>query len=258
MKKTLKLIPAIVMLLISAILVSTSTYAWFSMNTQVSATGMQVQAKVTGSLYISAADTKPAAADITLSTVEINNTRALLKPTSTGSLADNAWYKAAANAPGVYTKTSADYEAVDAENLDDYRYVKTVYVRSESAFTNLQVQGIAVTTAHADTIDGALTVVLKCTDSGGQTVWYCNEATSQRHGVVTGPTTLSDSTVTFTQIQPSSLSGILLPTGAANTVYTIQIYVYYDGESTSCYTNAANGVDVKGCDVAVTFGATFS
>lgn len=45
MKKSLKLIPAIVMLLVSAILVSTTTFAWFSMNTQVTATGMQVTAK---------------------------------------------------------------------------------------------------------------------------------------------------------------------------------------------------------------------
>ncbi|MBQ9468201.1 MAG: hypothetical protein IJU52_04255 [Clostridia bacterium] len=40
-----KLIPAIVLLLISAIVMSTASYAWFSMNTQVTATGMQVKAK---------------------------------------------------------------------------------------------------------------------------------------------------------------------------------------------------------------------
>jgi hypothetical protein len=38
------LIPAFALLLVSAILMSTASYAWFSMNTQVSATNMQVRA----------------------------------------------------------------------------------------------------------------------------------------------------------------------------------------------------------------------
>lgn len=53
MKKTIKLIPAIVMLLVSAILVSTSTYAWFSMNTKVTVTGMTIRTVVSDNLLIS-------------------------------------------------------------------------------------------------------------------------------------------------------------------------------------------------------------
>lgn len=54
MKKAMrKLIPAVIMLLISAMLVGTSTYAWFSMNRTVTVTGMQVQAKAEKSLVIS-------------------------------------------------------------------------------------------------------------------------------------------------------------------------------------------------------------
>ena len=45
MKKFRKLIPALCMLLVSALFVGTSTYAWFSMNTTVRATNMQVTAK---------------------------------------------------------------------------------------------------------------------------------------------------------------------------------------------------------------------
>lgn len=56
MKKAMrKLIPAVIMLLISAMLVGTSTYAWFSMNRTVTVTGMQVQAKAEKSLVVSAA-----------------------------------------------------------------------------------------------------------------------------------------------------------------------------------------------------------
>ena len=45
MKMTRKLIPAIAMLLISAVMMSTASFAWFSMNTSVSAKGMQITAK---------------------------------------------------------------------------------------------------------------------------------------------------------------------------------------------------------------------
>ena len=45
MAKFKKLIPALCMLLISAVLMGTSTYAWFSMNTTVTASNMQVTAK---------------------------------------------------------------------------------------------------------------------------------------------------------------------------------------------------------------------
>lgn len=53
MKKTMrKLVPAICMLLISAVLLGTSTYAWFSMNRKVTVTGMTVTTKVGSNLLI--------------------------------------------------------------------------------------------------------------------------------------------------------------------------------------------------------------
>ena len=48
-----KIIPALALLLISAMVLASASYAWFSMNTQVTATGMQVQAKAEGGLLIS-------------------------------------------------------------------------------------------------------------------------------------------------------------------------------------------------------------
>ena len=57
MKKALrKLIPAMVMLLIAAAFVGTSTYAWFSMNRIVNVSGMSVTTEVKDSLLISAAN----------------------------------------------------------------------------------------------------------------------------------------------------------------------------------------------------------
>lgn len=53
MKLTRKLIPAFAMLLIAAVMMSTASFAWFSMSTEVKATGMTVTAKAPASLEIS-------------------------------------------------------------------------------------------------------------------------------------------------------------------------------------------------------------
>ena len=45
MKKFKKLIPALCMLLVSAVMLGTTTFAWFSMNNKVTATRMQIEAK---------------------------------------------------------------------------------------------------------------------------------------------------------------------------------------------------------------------
>jgi hypothetical protein len=53
MKKMRKLIPALSMLLIATIMLSTATFAWFTMNESVTATGMEIKAKAAGNLLIS-------------------------------------------------------------------------------------------------------------------------------------------------------------------------------------------------------------
>lgn len=52
-KNARKLIPAVAMLLVSASMLSTASYAWFSMNGTVKATGMQVKVQAPASLLIS-------------------------------------------------------------------------------------------------------------------------------------------------------------------------------------------------------------
>ncbi len=51
-----KLIPALALLLVSAVMLATSSFAWFSMNTTVTVTGMSVTAKVNDNLQIAPTD----------------------------------------------------------------------------------------------------------------------------------------------------------------------------------------------------------
>ena len=52
MKKMRKLIPAFAMLMVAAIMMSTASFAWFSMSTTATVSGMQVQATANSSLII--------------------------------------------------------------------------------------------------------------------------------------------------------------------------------------------------------------
>ena len=91
MKKFVKLLPALVMLLISAILVSTTTYAWFSMNSQVTATNMKVKAVAEQGIVIADSD-KTVWTDIRNS--KLNANIAELLPTSTAGTTTPAWVHA--------------------------------------------------------------------------------------------------------------------------------------------------------------------
>ena len=52
MKLSRRLIPAFAMLLVSAVLMSTASFAWFSINSDVTATGMSITATADSSLVI--------------------------------------------------------------------------------------------------------------------------------------------------------------------------------------------------------------
>lgn len=63
MKKMRKLIPAFSMLLVAAIMLSTASYAWFTMSTKATAEGMKVKATASSSLLIVDATEAPELTD---------------------------------------------------------------------------------------------------------------------------------------------------------------------------------------------------
>lgn len=77
MKKMRKLIPAFAMLMIAAIMMTTASFAWFTMNETVTATGMQVQAKASGNLLISTSKMNAAYIGMTANATDIYHTDAL-------------------------------------------------------------------------------------------------------------------------------------------------------------------------------------
>lgn len=92
-----KLIPAAGSLMVSAVMLATSTYAWFTMSRTVEVRGMQLKTKVSGNLLISETNED----DSKYGTDLVQGRKALLEPTSTTTGANGSfWYTVDAKADG--------------------------------------------------------------------------------------------------------------------------------------------------------------
>ena len=145
MKKMRKLIPAVAMLLVSAVLLSTATFAWFTMNDEVTASGMQIQAKASGSLLIS--QSPFSSENLGTTDVEINATVKNLKPiayndTKAGDADDNigtlnlantyaaGWFKPVDNdvSNTVTGINNGDYETFTTTELAQFAFKEQFYI----------------------------------------------------------------------------------------------------------------------------------
>ena len=80
MKATRKLIPAFAMLLIAAVMMSTATFAWFSTNSDVYATGMTVTAKTNQTFLVIGTSSTLSDQYYSTTTIEAQNKTAELLP----------------------------------------------------------------------------------------------------------------------------------------------------------------------------------
>ena len=287
MRKSLKLIPALCMLLISAMLVGTSTYAWFSMNTQVTATGMQVKAVAEDGILISNADkaswTNSATAKVTT---------AVLVPVSTAGTATPAWAHATStNADDAqanqevakytdltlnWTNTNAGEGYVDTDgtagkstNEKSYVLLNDFYIKSSGnaltlgdgqTYADLYINEVTVTGA-TNKIDNSLRVLIVVGSNG-----YIYAPVSGV-GATTDPADPATATLTYKFKNTTSVSA--LPgttknqtTGTTSigntdaTAVNAKVYVYFEGEDANCKSTNISGVTTTDLSVEVKFGIT--
>lgn len=240
MKKFRKLVPALCMLLISAVLLGTSTFAWFSMNTTVTATGMQVTAK-TDHTYLLISDTNDKDALQTDPTADDRKvdfamgTASSLAPSAhetfgaTGASTDAAtvgkWYSAQGKIPD---KTDMKDDTKTAlTGFDGYVLTKSVYItvtKDSKIATNLKVSATITNNTAAPATDIApLKVLVVCGDN------Y----------VELDSTKLEDA------------SKVLAATISKDALTKVDIYIYYDGNHANVTTN--NAANLGGAKVDLTF-----
>lgn len=131
MKKFIKLIPAVAMLLIATTLVSTATFAWFSMNTSVTATGMKIQAKSEAGLLISADKTDASWAN---TDATIYGDSVSLVPTSSNTL--GTWYHNVSNSADNYAH-SETYSTLGTTSGANVIVVKTADLAAGDAVAKI-------------------------------------------------------------------------------------------------------------------------
>ncbi len=238
MTKFKKIIPALCMLLISAVLMGTSTYAWFSMNTQVSATGMKVTANSTNlflQISSSATYTDPATSVDYKETVGTK-----LKPATPVLAAENAsiqkWQTATSNNPGD-ALSGADKTIADIVpgSLNEYVYSKELHFRiapnSTATATNLVIAGVTMTGDNGKELNKALRVAVAGKD--GVQVWTNADGTWKKDAGKTAEAILA--TVTTADA-------------------TATLYIWFDGTDENCTTNNAANLDILA--FTVTFSVT--
>lgn len=215
MKKFKKLIPAFCLLLVSAVLMGTSTFAWFSMNRNVTATGMTLTANSDNPFLIIAAGATVDNTSIATSVNTSATSKALypVMPKTTLTSANvteaSSWQYAFSADPDDSTKATGYFECTDLTN----------YVASEQ-FTfglnkdsgvdtgaNLKLTGITITE------NKSLVVVVVC----GTNI-YTHDATA------------------------ASLSEQLADAVTKTTPVTVTVYYYINGEDTNTYTNNASNL----------------
>lgn len=208
MKKLKKLIPALAMLLVSAVMLGTSTFAWFSMNKEVSASNMKVTATSNTQYFVIAKDLSEGAfpSDATntsvamtasenkVSPVSYTTTKIIKDDNNTGLVvAANKWYTASSNkydqATGKIHVTNNDVTLESgnyfigytfyvglAANSDDYTGKITVSAVKENS-TSYAKAAVKITGYCADSTSGSFAEATKLithdvTSSGVQTTDY--------------------------------------------------------------------------------------
>ena len=285
MKKMRKIIPALAMLLVSAVMMSTASFAWFSINDSVTATGMQIKATTSGGLAIGSYTTEttpPSSVQYyTNATIAWSNHLAtkgtgedatttyngLLQPVS---LNNGTWTKGTSAAADSHNN-GAKYAAVTTTEQNSYYLLSKWNVKSlddatDTTPTGLDVDAIAVANSGTDPANAnllkAVRVAMKVT-TGGTAAWYYFAP-----GYDAGTTGLKYAT--YTEGEAASVttyggSNNKITCGTSNlgvqisnqlkksTPVTVEVYVYFEGEDEHC--TSVNAVNAANYTVTLTFKA---
>lgn len=269
-----QLMAAIAMVVVAAVALSSSTYAWFASNNKVTATGMQVQATAEGGIEI--AYVGETIGDYSTTANAGMTSAQELYPTSTlaqasGGSISSKWYHASAESATNSGAKSGTYEELALTNGKDadnkYYYVeKTFNVRSVSSTKlakDLKVTEITVTGA-SDALSSSLRVAVvsgtnvalyaPCytVNGGGATSVSYKVATSVAGGTATMPADNNVTALFKNQVSSNIVAGDI---GAGLSGSDVKVYIWYEGEDTNHFSNNLDST-IDTISLSVEFEAT--
>lgn len=263
-----KIIPSICMLLVTAVLMGTSTYAWFSMNREVKATGMKVTASTSANLVI----TGTAGAnfsDVDSFIVEWKDTTATeLAPVS--SKDGKKFFTTAAAAEkntGFDVKDGAVFTEVDAgTSTAKYYYTKTVYigVKGVNGLGQLKVEPKIDTTTKDGGLAGkndiykALRIAVFAKDQNSTVFAGDLSSRANWNPIVKAGTKGTDTGLTEAGTTTAVTTGTGIALAGLATLekeiwYEIKIFVWLDGQDEACTANNANIANVNIANLTIDF-----
>lgn len=231
-----QLVAAVAMVLVAAVALGSSTYAWFANNTKVTATGMQVTAKSDQAfLLISSTNTTAEAIQTenkTTTALTVGEDEGKVFPSAHKTVSNTAaannvsnWYTGFSNDPAVVTMDEST--KTDLSSFDNYVIHKTAYVtvaKNSAPVKDIKVKA-EVTAKGGKTITAAKVLVTSATAS-----------TDLSSATTTSDVVLSDGNITD------------------STVLTLDIYIFVDGADTAIYTNNIANLDTA--QIVLTFTGT--
>lgn len=253
MKKFKKLIPALCMLLVSAVMLGSTTFAWFSMNTKVTASNMEVQATASKNLLISKTG---ANADDYSASVDMSISKQKLVPVTTigGDTLTPVFSKI--KAEGSMTQDNAargedtTYQTASAET----DYVKTTIwlkcVGQDS--TNLKIK-INTTSGGGKKLDPAIRVMI-VDHTNTKTYIYSpiNTAAYITAGQAGASVNAADSKLVMGEIKTAATEKtVIIESMSKDTAYQFDIYAWYEGEDVNC--KATNTLDMAAYKFSIDF-----
>ena len=285
-----KLIPALAMLLVAAALMGTSTYAWFTANTQVTADGMSVKAASSGGLSIatytgtagqaeSTAVAPISTAFATTATAGWANVAAgsSIKPTSVDESGN--WTKASAESANSYAAATGSY-ALQTEATGYFHktlwQIKSLNTEASEVLTvkNITVSGAANSAALNQSLRVAIHVGNRAVDANTKAVTWTNDdwfffapltdvTEDEDHqfyyvdyngGAFTPTAYKYDGTVENLNTADEITAGVAIYNGLTTAPVDVEVYVYYEGEDENCMTNNIPATAVDTLAVSITYG----
>lgn len=253
MKNFRKLIPAVCMLLLAAVMAGTSTFAWFSMNTTVTAGTMAVSATAPTNLRICATNSANdsdwsgalslSGSLTTMVPVSCDNTNAALTFYKVKDNGDKIEYN-----DGAY-KEDTTFET--ATERTDY-YTTSFYIKAVGAdASDLKLSTIKMNEGGGKTkLDKALRVMAVCGENkfiyepveGAAATYKAVQSLNNEKKPVLGD-----------DIVVSDADSVLAKT-VTKTAVEVTIYIWYEGQDPAC--KSANTVDMAGTTFSLSFTVT--
>ena len=260
MKKTKIIIPALALLLLGTAASVTGTVAWFSMNADVTATGMTVKAVAEQGIVISnkSNGTYGPIAE------SVKDTTAELLPASTADLAH--WWHAKSNDPANHAAVAGTYTSANTEGT--YYISHDFYIRSSAAeeleINSLDVKSISVEDTRVapedeedeglQNLSKALRVGIQFEDSTNYFIYAPFTGATTSYSVYNNGNDLIPVTAKSATTVSNDALITSLPSNTEAGQHAV-VYIWFEGEDENCISNNIKAV-LEELTVSVEFSYT--